>query len=236
MDMIAGQIRKFRDDEDYVPLTHKAQTKTTMIDFYGDNEPEWFTQKDARSYWKASAWLGLPATMWRTRDPGLIRMTEECRTTLRKLEITDRDAFAMRDLLTTKADVRADNLFEGHDWLTIKYDKAVFGETNPGLIFGGTVALTPDVNTKKFGRGFVTWCVQSIDVDDREDTFPNLDDALIRAATRAFEKQLHDKSYRLGLDDDRRLSSSGDPECDARRPERRPLSLTDTKPKGTGPG
>lgn len=199
MSMIDGQIRKFRDDE-YVPLGHIPPTATVRIDFYGDDEPEYFTPAEATSYWKACAWLGLSkATMWNSRDPGLIHMTDQCMSLLRKQEIGKHDLFAIRDLLTTKAAVRADSLFEGHDWLKIKREEGIQEELNPGLVFQEMVSVTPDVRTEKFARGCVIWEVQSIDMDDLVDRLPNLDDALIRAATRALKRQLLDQKYALEL-------------------------------------
>ena len=202
MSMIAGQVRKFReDDEERIPLDRIPTGKTVKIDLYGDNEVEYFTPQESTHYWRAAAWLGLPARMWRCGDPGCICMTDEARWEIRKQEISEADAFAIRDLLVTKAAVRADELFEGHDWLKIKVVEGISGNSWPSLEFDGTVALTPDVVTKKFGRGFHRWYVQSVDIDDAEDVFPNLDEALIRAAARALERKLRDKVYALNLNE-----------------------------------
>lgn len=51
------------------------------------------------------------------------------------------------------------------------------------------IAVTPEVVTA-LGRVAAKWHVQSSDVDDRLDEFPSLDEALIRAATRAFERRI----------------------------------------------
>lgn len=202
MSMIAGQVRKFReDDEERIPLGWIPTGKTVKIDLYGDNEVEYFTPQESTHWWRAAAWIGLPSKMWRSGDPGWIHMTDEIRWEIRKQEISEADAFAIRDLLLTKAAARADDLFEGHGWLKIKMVVAVDGRSWPSLEFDGTVALTPDVVTKKIGRGFTRWYVQSVDIDDAEDVFPNLDDALIRAASRALERRLRDKVYALNLDE-----------------------------------
>ena len=145
------------------------------------------TEEAALSHWKACAWLRIPCRIWRVFGPGWVKMTDEiARTTFSKQELTYEDKRVIAQLLCHKADARSWTLMENLDFIKLSVDYGKPHESEPSLLVNN-IAVTPEILTG-LGQLVAKWYVQSVDVDDREDEFLSLDEALIRAATRECER------------------------------------------------
>ena len=74
--------------------------------------------------------------------------------------------------------------------MSVDYGKQ--NESEPSLLVDN-IAITPEIFTA-LGQVAARWQVQSVDVDDRIDECLSLDEALISAATRAFERRIRERN------------------------------------------
>lgn len=161
----------------------------TQIALYNE-EPGTLTREEALSYWKASAWLRIPCRMWQAG--ARVKMTDEIARNVRKQELTYEDKRVIAQLLCHKADARSWTLMENLDFIKLSVDYGKPRESEPSLLVNN-IAVTPEILTG-LGQVVAKWYVQSVDVDDREDEFLSLDEALIRAATRACERYIRESA------------------------------------------
>jgi len=166
--------------------TERSESHQTQIALYNE-QPGTMTREEAISHWKACAWLRIPCRMWQSGDR-MIKMTDKIARNVRTQELTDEDKRVIAQLLCHKAAARSWTLLEDFDFIKVSVEYGKANESEPSLMVDN-IAVTPEVVTA-LGRVAAKWHVQSSDVDDRLDEFPSLDEALIRAATRAFERRI----------------------------------------------
>jgi hypothetical protein len=167
-------------------LSNPLQTQIAMY----NEELETLTREEALSYWKACAWLRIPCRMWQAG--ARVKMTDKIARNVRTEELTDKDKRIIAQLLCHKADARSWTILEDFDFIKVSVDYGKPNESEPSLLVD-KIAVTPDIFTA-LGQVAARWQVQSVDVDDRLDEFLSLDEALIRAATRAFERRIRERN------------------------------------------
>jgi hypothetical protein len=160
----------------------------TQIALYNE-EPETLPREEALSYWKACAWLRIPCRIWQSGKR--TEMTDAIARNVRTQELTYEDRRVIAQLLCHNADARSWTILEGFDFIKVSVDYGKPNESEPSLLVDN-IAVTPEIFTA-LGQVAARWQVQSVDVDDRLDELLSMDEALISAATRAFERRIRQK-------------------------------------------
>jgi hypothetical protein len=120
------------------------------------------------------------------------QMTDKIARNVRTEELTNKDKRIIAQLLCHKADARSWTIFEDFDFIRVSVDYGKPNESEPSLLVDN-IAVTPEIFTA-LGQVAARWQVQSVDVDDRLDELLSMDEALISAATRAFERRIREKN------------------------------------------
>jgi hypothetical protein len=164
----------------------QSESLSNSLQTYNE-EPETLTREEALSYWKACAWLRIPCRMWQAG--ARVKMTDKIARNVRTQELTSEDRRVIGQLLCHNADARSWTLLDGFAFINVSGKPH---EAEPSLMVDA-IAVTPEVVTA-FGRVAARWHVQSVDIDDRQDECLSLDEALIRATTRAIERKIRERA------------------------------------------
>jgi hypothetical protein len=193
--VIAKETRKgrraaafFQNSRPIMSNPEQSESLSNQIALYNE-EPETLTREEALSYWKACAWLRIPCRMWQAG--ARVKMTDKIARNVRTEELTNKDKRIIAQLLCHKADARSWTIFEDFDFIRVSVDYGKPNESEPSLLVDN-IAVTPEIFTA-LGQVAARWQVQSVDVDDRLDELLSMDEALISAATRAFERRIREK-------------------------------------------
>lgn len=149
-----------------------------------DDEPVLATRQEMLDQQQACAIANVPFRSWAIGDPGWITMDAERRIFFLKKPWSENAKREACKLLSHQAQGRAWTILEGWPLKTV-----VEYAPQPSMNIE-TVGVTPIIMEGFGRRAMIRWSVQSVDIDDQDEEFSNLDKAIIRASVRALEAKL----------------------------------------------
>jgi hypothetical protein len=161
-----------------------------------DDMPQTVTRERGLAMMKACALLRIPfryrqvsdePTGWQTLKEDSMQMVHLRHAGILHDERGELERREICELVCQECEVKADNMLADFPFkVSITYRD----EHQEASVQVDNLSICPEVTGAAFGRAVVKWHVMSIDIDDQQDEFVQMEKAIVCAASRATERKL----------------------------------------------